>query len=118
MKNGFTLIELLIVMAIVGVLTAIAVPEYAEYRARGFDTRARFDLYHVATAEEAYFLDHETYLPCTGAGCTALPGIRSLSPGVDVAVTVTPEGFIGTASHPRGSGKVFRYESAAGGFID
>ncbi len=118
MSHGFTLIELLIVMAIVGVLTAVAVPEYAEYRARGFDTRARFDLYHVAAAQEAYFLDNEAYLPCVGAECAALPGIRSLSPGVQLNVSVTPEGFIGTASHPRGSGRVFRYESDAGGFID
>lgn len=118
MQYGFTLVELLVVMAIVGILTAIALPEYSAYRARSFDTRARFDLYHVATAEEAYFLDHEEYLPCTGDECTALPGIRSLSSGVELSIEVTADGFSGTSSHPRGTGRIFRYESEAGGFVD
>jgi prepilin-type N-terminal cleavage/methylation domain-containing protein len=118
MQRGFTLIELLVVMAIAGILSAIAIPEYAAYRARGFDTRARFDLYHIATAEEAYFLDHERYLSCGGDACAELPGIRGLSKGVSLAITATTTGFIGTATHPQGSGRVYRYESTTGGFVD
>jgi len=118
MHDGFTLIELLVVVAIAGILSAIAIPEYAAYRARAFDTRARYDLYHVATAEEGYFLDTESYLSCAGSECTALPGIRGLSAGVTLAVTATTTGFVGTATHPRGSGRVFRYESQSGGFIE
>jgi prepilin-type N-terminal cleavage/methylation domain-containing protein len=118
MDHGFTLIELLVVMAIAGILTAIAVPEYAAFRARGFDTRARFDLYHVAAAEEGYFLDNERYLSCSGMACADLPGIRGLSNGVTLSITATTTGFVGTASHPKGSGKVFRYESDRGGFVD
>lgn len=118
MDDGFTLIELLVVVAIAGILSAIAIPEYAAYRERAFDTRARYDLYHVATAEEGYFLDTERYLSCAGTECLALPGIRGLSPGVVLTITATNDGFVGTATHPRGSGKIFRYDSRAGGFVE
>ncbi len=117
MENGFTLIELLVVVAIAGILSAIAIPEYAAYRARAFDTRARYDLYHVATAEEGYFLDTESYLSCEGAACAVLPGIRGLSSGVTLAITATTTGFVGTSTHPRGTGRTFRYDSRAGGFV-
>jgi type IV pilus assembly protein PilA len=63
--QGFTLIELLVVMAIVSILTAIAVPQYDAYKKRSFDLRAATDLHNIATAEEAYFMDNEEYLSCS-----------------------------------------------------
>ena len=50
--NGFTLIELLVVVGIIGILVAIALPQFASYNARGFDSRAKSDLRNVATAQE------------------------------------------------------------------
>ena len=75
-KRAFTLIELLVVMAIIGILAAIAIPNFQQYRARGFDARAKSDLHNLATAEEAVVLAGETYLACAGtAACEgALPG--------------------------------------------
>jgi prepilin-type N-terminal cleavage/methylation domain-containing protein len=77
-SKGFTLIELLVVVAIVGILAAIAIPQFAAYRARGFNARVEADARNAATAEEAYFVDHDSYL---ADDCTALPGF-TLSDGV------------------------------------
>ena len=116
-SKGFTLIELLIVMAVVGALLAIAIPQYSSYRKRAFDTRAQVDLRNVALAEEAYFLDYESYLDCANLTCTNLPGIRTLSNGVSLAVTATATGFIGTAKHPKGTGRVFTWDTDRGGLV-
>ena len=113
--RGFTLIELLVVMGILSSLVAIALPKYASYRSHAFDTRAELDLRSVAMAEEAYFLEKESYLTCSNESCFALPGIQRLSAGVTVSVKLTDGGFIATASHPRGSGKSFTWDSSLGG---
>ena len=55
MKSGFTLIELMIVVAIIGILAAIAIPQFAQYRIRAFNAQAVSILKTVQTAEEAYF---------------------------------------------------------------
>jgi type IV pilus assembly protein PilA len=56
-KKGFTLIELMIVIAIIGILAAIAIPQFAAYRIRGFNATSQSDLRNMATAEEAYYAD-------------------------------------------------------------
>jgi prepilin-type N-terminal cleavage/methylation domain-containing protein len=116
-QKGFTLIELLVVMGIVSALIAVALPRYSHYRANAFDSRAELDLRSVAMAEEAYFLENEKYLSCAGETCTQLPGIQKLSDGVALAVTTTAAGFTGTASHPKGSGKRFTWDSTQGGMV-
>lgn len=117
LEVGFTLLELLIVLAIISALTAIATPQYTEYKQRAFDFRALSDLRSVALAEEAYFMESERYLSCENEGCTALPGIAKLSAGVDLRVEATEDGFTGTASHPRGTGKAYAWDNVSGGLI-
>jgi prepilin-type N-terminal cleavage/methylation domain-containing protein len=115
--KGFTLLELLVVLAIVGALSAIAVPQYAEYKAQAYDFQALADLRSVSIAEEAYFIGSESYLPCEQDECESLPGIARLSKGVTLEVQATTTGFVGTASHTRGSGKRFVWNSTEGGLV-
>ena len=63
--EGFTLIELLVVIAIIGILAAIAIPQFAAYRRRGFDSDAKSAVKNMATAQEAYFVDKNTYSDTT-----------------------------------------------------
>jgi prepilin-type N-terminal cleavage/methylation domain-containing protein len=60
-SEGFTLIELMIVIAIIGILAAIAIPQFSAYRKRSYNAGAEADLRNAATAQEAYYVDEETY---------------------------------------------------------
>jgi len=60
-EKGFTLIELLIVVAIIGILAAIAIPQFASYRQRAFNSAAQSDIKNARVAQEALFSDFQAY---------------------------------------------------------
>ena len=113
--RGFTLLELLVVLSIVGVLTATAIPAYRDYKARSFDFRALSDLRSLTMAEEAHFIDQETYLSCSNTSCLELPGLSAISDGVEISATGNDESFTATSTHQKGSSKVYSWDSSAGG---
>ena len=70
-EAGFTLIELMIVIAIIGILAAIAIPQFNAYRARSYNAGALADLRNIETAVEAYYVDYQHYptaITPTGGG--------------------------------------------------
>lgn len=60
-RKGFTLIELLIVVAIIGILAAIAIPQFNAYRQKGYNAAASSDLRNFRTTIEAYQADYQAY---------------------------------------------------------
>lgn len=60
-EKGFTLIELLIVVAIIGILAAIAIPQFASYRQKAFDSAAQSDLRTMRTELEGYYAENYHY---------------------------------------------------------
>jgi type IV pilus assembly protein PilA len=60
-RKGFTLIELLIVVAIIGILAAIAIPQFSAYRLKAFNSASSSDLRNLKTALEAAYSDDQEY---------------------------------------------------------
>jgi len=75
--NGFTLIELLIVVAIIGILAAIAVPNFLNAQTRATLARCYADLKALYNAMEMYRLDHNSYVPDYDSG--AVPGVSGIT---------------------------------------
>jgi type IV pilus assembly protein PilA len=102
-NDGFTLLELLVVVSIVGILASIAIPQYASYRARGFDSIVEAQVRHVATGQEGFFVDNSRY----AANLTEIEGMV-MDDGVSITISAGNSGDLQSSfkihgSHPQAS---------------
>ena len=95
--GGFTLIELMIVVVIIGVLAAIAIPRFGSSKERSYLVTMQSDLRNLATAQENYLVSTGTYYD----GAVPSPDV-TFFPSSGVTITVqdaTPSGWSAVASH-------------------
>jgi type IV pilus assembly protein PilA len=100
-RKGFTLIELLIVVVIIGILAAIAIPKFANTKTKAYQTAMKSDLRNLVTAEEAFFSDSGKYRVYTAMG-TAGDTILKFRPSASVAnvkVVTGPGYWTATVTH-------------------
>ena len=96
-KKGFTLIELLIVVVIIGILAAIAIPKFANTKEKAYVASMKSDLRNLITAQEAYFSDNNSSY---ASSTTTLGTNYRASSGVTVTIsTVTATGWKATSAH-------------------
>ncbi len=100
MRKGFTLIELLIVVVIIGILAAIAIPKFANTKSKAYITAMKSDLRNLVTAEEAFFSDSSKYT-------ATLSQLKfQVSTGVNSPTIATGAGFwTATNTHTQLSGQ-------------
>lgn len=91
-QKGFTLIELMIVVAIIGILAAIAIPQFAAYRMRAFNSAAVSDVVNIQKSQVTYFSDWQQFGYTGSAAADAGPSTL-LGPGR--AATLITDGTTG-----------------------
>jgi len=95
-KRGFTLIELLIVVVIIGIIAAIAVPKFQSTKGKANAAALRADLRNLASAQEAYFHEHSWYsTDTTQLKYTTSQGV------VLTIISATQGGWAAKATHPQ-----------------
>ena len=100
-NKGFTLLEILIVVAIIGILAAIAVPQFSKYRTDSYNTAAIADIRNAATAQEGYYAEHKVYADSVNRLVLTLDLVKT--PGVNLIVNGNKNGYTITSHHIAGN---------------
>lgn len=92
-SDGFTLIELLIVVVIIGILAAIAIPKFAATKDKAKLASVRTDIRNIMSAEEAYYIDHGVYTS------TLIATVFQPSQGNSMSISASGGSFTATVSN-------------------
>jgi type IV pilus assembly protein PilA len=84
-EKGFTLIELMIVVAIIGILAAIAIPNFLSYQKKAAQSEAKTNLGGIRTLQEAYAADHDNYATSLDGLGYSVKGTNKYTYGVSTA---------------------------------
>lgn len=114
-EAGSSFIELLSVTAIIGILVNLAIPQFAEYPLRAAEVALKLHLHNAATAEEAYFVQAQSYKSGT-LSAASLPGYKAGSDIVGTDALVSGESFILKATHVLCPNAAWSYDSATSSF--
>ncbi len=106
-RKGFTLIELLIVVVIIGILAAIAIPKFASTKEKAYIAAMKADLRNLATVQEGFFSDNMLYTDVTASNVGGAPvadAATDFIPSVGVTITATAAGGTGWTASTTHSG--------------
>jgi type IV pilus assembly protein PilA len=114
-QKGFTLIELMLVIAIIGILAAIAIPQFNAYKAKSYNAASKSDLKNAYTAAQAYFTDHPA--GTFDAAALTASGYQATQ-GVVLTITAgTQSTLVMTATNPNAGAAAIAYTINSAGVI-